>query len=71
LGRKLRRMSSIDTASLAASASTQQGASFSQQVATLAARRQIAADREVAGLVAQAAAAPPPPGQGQALDIRV
>ncbi|KMO36914.1 hypothetical protein VQ03_19970 [Methylobacterium tarhaniae] len=67
---------SIDTASLAASALTQQSAAFSQQVATLAARRQIDAERSVAGLVAEtanapAANAPAPPGQGQRLDVTV
>ncbi|GJD64096.1 hypothetical protein [Methylobacterium frigidaeris] len=67
---------SIDTASLSASVLSQQSAAFSQQVATLAVRRQLDAERSVAGLVAEtakapAAAAPAPPGQGQRLDMRV
>ncbi|TGE01717.1 hypothetical protein [Methylobacterium nonmethylotrophicum] len=64
-------MTALDTASLAAGAATLQGAAFSQQIATLAVRRQLDAERDVAGLVAQAATAPAPPGQGQVLDIRV
>ncbi len=67
---------SIDSASLSAGALSQQSAAFSQQVATLAMRRQIDAERSVAGLVAEtanapAASAPIPAGQGQRLDIRV
>jgi hypothetical protein len=67
---------SIDSASLATGALAQQGAAFSQQVATLAMRRQIDAERSVAGLVAEtanapAASAPVPPGQGQMLDVTV
>ncbi|KMO34604.1 hypothetical protein VQ02_18775 [Methylobacterium variabile] len=64
-------MTAPSTASLAAGALTLQGAAFSQQVATLAARRQIDAERDVAGLVAQTANAPAPPGQGRVLDVKV
>ncbi|KMO26800.1 hypothetical protein ACQVP2_05925 [Methylobacterium aquaticum] len=64
---------SLDTASLSAGALSQQSTAFSQQVATLAARRQLDAERAVAGLVAETATAnpPAPPGQGQRLDVRV
>ncbi len=65
---------SLDTASLVPGAVSQQGAAFTQQVATLAARRQLDAERAVAGLVAETAktaTAPAPPGQGQRLDMRV
>ncbi|MET7243768.1 hypothetical protein ABZT49_10400 [Methylobacterium sp. EM32] len=65
---------SIDSASLATGALAQQNAAFSQQVATLAMRRQIDAERSVAGLVAETAsapAAPVPPGQGRVLDVTV
>ncbi|MGX7709101.1 hypothetical protein [Methylobacterium sp. Gmos1] len=66
---------SLDTASLSAGALTQQGAAFAQQVATLAMRRQIDAERSVAGLVAETAntvaSVPAPPGQGQVLDVTV
>ncbi|SFV12279.1 hypothetical protein SAMN02799631_05448 [Methylobacterium sp. 174MFSha1.1] len=67
---------SIDSASLATGALAQQSAAFSQQVATLAMRRQIDAERSVAGLVAEAASAPAasapvPQGQGQVLDVTV
>jgi hypothetical protein len=62
---------SLDTASLTSGAVSQQGAAFSQQVATLAVRRQIDAERSVAGLVAQTANAPTPPGQGRVLDVTV
>ncbi|MCF4127138.1 hypothetical protein [Methylobacterium sp. SyP6R] len=63
---------SLDTASLISGAVSQQGAAFTRQVATLAVRRQLDAERAVAGLVAETAAnAPAPPGQGQRLDIRV
>ncbi|KMO16805.1 hypothetical protein [Methylobacterium platani] len=63
-------MTDLSTASLLAGAATRPGAAFSRQVATLAARRQIEAGREVAGLVAQSAAAPVPPGQGRVVDMR-
>ena len=53
-------------------------ASQTQQIGIAAARQQIAADKAVAGLVAQGAdqaaanAGPPaPPGQGQSVDLRV
>ncbi len=62
---------SLSTASLTAGAISHQGAAFTQQVTALAARRQLDAERAVAGLVAETANAPAPPGQGQRLDIRV
>lgn len=63
---------SLSTASLTAGAISHQGAAFTQQVTALAARRQLDAERAVAGLVAETAAnAPAPPGQGQRLDVRV
>jgi hypothetical protein len=52
-------------------------ASQNQQIGIAVARQQIAADRDVAALVAQganpaASAGPPaPPGQGQTVDLRV
>ncbi|TNC09665.1 hypothetical protein FF100_26045 [Methylobacterium terricola] len=64
-------MTAPSTASGAIGALTRQGTAFSQQVAILSARRQIDAERSVAGLVAQAAQPPAPPGQGRVLDVTV
>lgn len=61
----------IDTASLAAGLVAQKSDAFSQQIAIVAIRSQLDAERAVADLVAQTASPPPPPGQGQQLDIRV
>ncbi|BCM86651.1 hypothetical protein NS228_17395 [Methylobacterium indicum] len=64
---------SIDSASLAAVAVAQHGATYSQQVATAVTRQQLDAERSVAAFVAETAniPAPPPPGQGQILDVSV
>ncbi|CAM3068336.1 MULTISPECIES: hypothetical protein [Methylobacterium] len=62
---------------LAATASQMLATSQNQAIGTAVARQQIAAEKAVAGLVAEtaqggAAAGPPaPPGQGQRLDLRV
>jgi hypothetical protein len=53
------------------------GSSQNQQVGIAVARQQLAADKAVAGLVAESAQAaasagpPAPPGQGQSVDRRV
>lgn len=60
--------------SITAAAVQMMGASRTQQIGIAAARHQVAADKAVAGLVAESAAGagpPAPPGQGQSLDLRV
>jgi hypothetical protein len=64
-------MTTFDTTSIATAAMAHAGASFSQQVAVIAVRSQLDAERAVADLVAQSASPPPPPGQGRVLDVRV
>ncbi|AWN49926.1 hypothetical protein DK419_07770 [Methylobacterium terrae] len=64
-------MTTLDTTSIAAAAMAQAGSAFSQQVAVIAVRSQLDAERAVADLVAQTASPPAPPGQGQVLDVRV
>lgn len=63
---------------LAATAVQMLGSSQNQQIGIAVAKQQLAADKAVAGLVAQSAdqaaapAGPPaPPGQGQSVDLRV
>ncbi|MDP4005745.1 hypothetical protein [Methylobacterium sp. NEAU K] len=64
--------------SLAATAVQMLGSSQNQQIGTAVARQQIAAEKAVAGLVADSAAQgaanagpPAPAGQGQSVDRRV